>query len=494
MLRPGQPKNQQDWIPLLFGLGFLLVFILGMDGQMAGNGRVALEIVDLKIEDGIDISYRGRHLDDPGFRSSLAALPMLREQALRAAMQRTGLTMEPDEAEELVIAFRDTTLESDFAASSRLVRASVGTRSLVTLSARQVSLGVMDLKRVLTHEFCHCLMRHHMGEHAYHRLPGWVREGVAVWVGAQIEERAQDLVAQAFMRRQPSEQVLANLTEERDPYLWYAFSFELLEWQVGQAGLRDLIADLVAGRDLQETLEQYCGMPWADFLRARDAHARRRLAGVLQASGLDAFLAAEALADAGGRDGAIATLEQLLRERPDAMLGAHAWHRLGHWRMEAGDLIGSARAFSEVVYRHGDRLGLQADSRLHLAECLLGLGRAYRLPVLLAPLLAEGKQPLDIRAKAHLLRGQALLALGDTAGAVRDLRWAAQNGRCLAPDALADLVQAHLLQGDRFMAGMARAELAMRSPYDTRIESLGRAVAEDQGLPPRERKNSTTPP
>ncbi|MBW2703921.1 MAG: hypothetical protein JRF33_24135 [Deltaproteobacteria bacterium] len=481
-------------MPLLFGLGFLLVFILGMDGLMAGNGRVALEIVDLKIENGIDTSYRGRHLDEPGFRSSLAALPMLREQALHAAMERTGLTLGPDDAGELVIAFRDTTRESDFAASSRLVRASVGTRSLVTLSARQVSLGVMDLKRVLTHEFCHCLMRHHMGELAYRRLPAWVREGVAVWAAGQVEERAHDLVAQAFMLRRSSEQVLANLAKERDPYLWYALSFDLLERQVGQAGLRDLIADLVAGRDLLETLEQYCGMPWADFLRARDAHARRWLAQVLEASGLDAFLAAEALADVGGRDGAIARLERLLRERPDAMLGPHAWHRLGHWRLEAGDLIGSARAFSEVIYRHGDRLGLQADSRLHLAECLLRLGRAYRLPVLLAPMLAEGRQPLDIRAKAHFLRGQALLKLGDAAGAARDLRWAAQNGRCLAPDALADLVQAHLLQGDRFMAGMARAELAMRSPYDTRIESLGRAVAEDQGLPPRDRKNFTTPP
>ncbi len=351
--------RKNELLPSVIGLGLVFGLGLGMEGLLGATGREWYPVVRVQLRDGVDWSYRGEYRGDSRFESLLAGLPAMRRQALVAARERTGLDL--DDPEGFAVRFRDT---SDYGASSRPVRAAGGDLFLVSLSAEQAMLGVMDIRASLVHEFIHCLMRRRMGERDYRALPAWIREGIAVWGAGQLRERSRNLVAGAFLEQRDPD----SLREHADRYLIDALTFEWIAQVHGEAAVRELVADLVVGTDPRRAFERATGFDWKEIRKWRRRFTRSYLEDVVEGSGLREFENARLAHANGDRPAAVAWLWALVQERPDSLLLPNAWYWIGRYSEEAGQYELAAGAFATVLDRFPHHLGLQEDSRLRLAR------------------------------------------------------------------------------------------------------------------------------
>lgn len=363
--------------PLAIALGLVLLLGCGLDRLLAGSERSSYPVVGLDVSAGIDRGYRGQYAADARFLELLERMPALRARALARARLATGLA--PGDPAAYVVRFKDTCPGATFAASSQPVRAEQGVRLLVTVSARQFVLGVIEREAALAHEFIHGLMREHMGSAAYQALPVWLREGIAVWGSGQLAERSRNVIAAAFLQRRHPRAALAELTAPSpgpDVYLRHALLFEYLHRVHGPRAVPALVARLVAGDRPWPALEAVSGRGWQGLAERSDRFSREYFRRLLEDSGLAALQAARRLYDWGRRERALRLLERAVVAHAGSILEAPAWYWIGRWRCELGRPLAAAAAFATVLRRFPGHLGLRDDSRRRLAECALRLTAA----------------------------------------------------------------------------------------------------------------------
>jgi tetratricopeptide (TPR) repeat protein len=362
------------------GLSLVLSFGLVMDGFFSESDRKSYPVVHLDIQDGVDRSYRGAYAQDSRFRSLVHNLAPLRLRTLRQAQDRIGLVCY--EPERFVVRFKDYPRCSHFGASSRPVRAEVGDVHLVTLSAEQSVVGVMNVHDSLVHEFIHCVMREKMGDRAYLSVPRWIREGIAVWGAGQLRELSRNVIADAFLANRDVLSVqreFERLLHKRGNYLMHALLFEYIQVNHGEDAVRFLISEIVAGADFIVAFERATGLMWHQLMWRRDQFARMHFEGILMASGLREFQAAQRLHRLGSSATALERLYSLVQSRPDSLLTPKAWYWIGKWEAEQQQYDQAAEAFATVVYLFSDHLGLQDDSRYRLAECYSRMNQHHRV-------------------------------------------------------------------------------------------------------------------
>lgn len=176
-----------------------------------------------------------------------------------------------------------------------------------------------------------------------------------------------------------------------------------------------------------------------------------------------------------GDRGTAATLYQRAAEQPGA--GFEAWQRLGHARLESGNIQGAEAAYQKAV-------ALEPDNPLGL----LGLGTAQlRLgyPERAQPLLESAARQLPNDAQAFARLGAAEAQLGN----VTAMQNAFATARRLSPndlDARSNLALAYALNGDtgnalREIAGIDRAPTAQLRHQRNAL--LVQVLAGTQGKP-----------
>lgn len=479
--------RRTDFGPPAIALG--LVFLMGasLDCLLATTDRCAFPVVALEVVDGVDRSYAGRYAEDPRFSMLLKSLPSVRQRALDTAREATGLS--PSDPDGYVVRFKDTHRDAHFGASSQPVRAADGDLVLVTVSARQFVLGVMDLHASLAHEFIHGLMREQMGTARYRALPPWVREGIAVWGSGQLAERARNVIAAAFLQERDPLAVLAELDDAgtgSDDYLHDALLFAYLEQTRGPGAVRKLVTLLVGQESPREAFEQVAGHGWYELLEKSRGYARGFFRALLASSGLGTFQAAQRLYAWGAREQALALLEEMVAGHAGSILEPNAWYWIGRWRSEAGRYAEAAEAFATVLRRFPRHLGLRDDSQYRLAACHTRMEEyGLALEELEEFFRVHTRAPLRLQADARYFLGLALLRMKQFDQAARTLREAIQAGTGHAEQAYADLALAHLEAGRVFNARLALSELAYRFPRSPRIAATRQAVHPDpvRGVP-----------
>ena len=140
---------------------------------------------------GIDPSYDGIYAGHAGYRALLEEAPQIRARVLAQLGEHLGLQVKhPD---RIVIRFADG-LRPNQPVAVRQDQYLNGQRAeVVTIFLEPVLLGIVNFEQTLTHELIHATMRERMGPR-YDRLPRWVREGIATWGAAQLEEKTSVLL------------------------------------------------------------------------------------------------------------------------------------------------------------------------------------------------------------------------------------------------------------------------------------------------------------
>jgi len=373
--------QRSEMPPLAIALGLVLLLGSGLDRLLAGSERSSYPVVGLDVVDGVDRAYRGRYDQDPRFYELLDRMPAMRSQALATACRATGLR--PVQADDAyVVRFKETYPGASFGASSQPVRSEQGVRVLVTVSARQFVLGVIDREATLAHEFIHGLMREHMGSGAYRALPVWLREGIAVWGSGQLAERCRNAIAAAFLQRRDPRAVVeafAAPTGPADSYLRDALLFEYISRTYGAGAVRALVARLLAGDDPRRAFSRISGTSWYALRGRSERFVRDYVQQLVADSGLAALQAARRLYTLGERERALRLLEWAVVAHAGSILEAQGWYWIGRWRSELGRPLAAANAFVTVLRRFPGHLGLCNDSRRRLADCALQLTAAEAL-------------------------------------------------------------------------------------------------------------------
>jgi hypothetical protein len=323
-------------------------------------------------------AYEGKYRDDPRLARIRKELPARKEAAARRLEQVLGVA-----APKVEIRLEDAGRDPSGAWAD--ARTENG-RQVLALKTEYLVLGAHDLDKTLVHELFHCLHRARLGVKDYRRLPEWVREGAALWVAGQGEERARVLAA--FVGRDPRvDDPLSRLVDGlggQHGFLDYyedVAAFEAAEERHGKDSVRRLLLELLETADVAKAVREALGESMADFERAAAARARRVLAPLLEE----------------GRASILTARRHLENDEPKEALKA----------LDPKGVYGAAAAYYRAVALSKD--ARHADALLHLRTHFLDrhraattlLDRALRLELEL--LEATGSAELEAaRARAAM--------------------------------------------------------------------------------------------
>jgi TolA-binding protein len=425
--------------------------------------RELYPVMHLESVDGIDHTYTGKYSNNKVFISLFKDLGRIREQALIRVQQITGL--EITNQNRYIIRFVDTSPTSRFGASSRPVRSEAGDIMLVTVSAEQFMLGIIDFEDLLVHEFIHTVMWDNMGDQAYKDLPKWIREGIAVWGAGQLSEIARNIIASALMQKESAAWVVEELTtmyNSNDQYFSGAIMLDAIEKKYGSGTVKAIIKDICQNENYVQAMKNNSQVSWSQITTLAKVHIRKFAKEMVAGSGMQLFQNAHHANNIGLRQQAIDYLLDLVHNCSDDILKPKAWYWIGRWRQAKKKYDLAAMAFANVIYLFPGHIGLQSDSMLRLASCQIELNN----PAEAARALNWFFQTADSHeiSEALFLAGRIYLIYKDYPRAIRYFQSSGRNTRSFSAKLLYYLSLAYSKSGDSFNSKLAQAELAYRFP------------------------------
>ncbi len=228
-------------------------------------------------------AYRGKYSAEAWCRALVEAMPGYVSESLSVVEARLGII--PDPAVTIQILLRDAhpqTLKAISPSRRPPFRTFhyPGGRVHILLNMEFFADMRHDPRQIVLHELVHAVMRTHLKEEDYTKIPHWVREGLAVWTAEQTDERIRTVIRES-VRRGSLDRVVPGL-EAGDHglgrYAEYALAMERLVERSGNDAIKKLAQELCAGESCQSVVSELSGERYARFLRESNAFARTRVA------------------------------------------------------------------------------------------------------------------------------------------------------------------------------------------------------------------------
>ncbi len=362
---------------LCAGLAVLASLVLLGPRLLAGPTGPARPL--LLERDGIDRSYHGRFATDPRHRKLLEALPATTASAVQAMSERIGIA--PADASRFVFGLRDAEPGNPTFAHTGTVWSFTGPRQAIVLMPDYLIPGLVDTELLVRHEVVHAIVQDRIPQERYQPLPGWFKEGLAVWASGELERAPTVRLSEALYDGRDPETLLDGLEIERGPYpdmLESGLFWLFLEERHGLEVVHTLVLGVVEGLPPRQAAEVATGEPWGNLAEAGRIQGSLRVEALLDEAGYARYQGAiEGLSTAGWA-ASQAELQRLAEERPGSWLAPNALFRLGSLQRAAGDHVAAARTLSTLVgaYR-GQRHTLWA-SRYLLAHSLVAIDDCER--------------------------------------------------------------------------------------------------------------------
>ena len=237
---------------------------------------------DAEIKRGVILDYAGKYRDDPRLAVVLARLPDLRAEALK----RIGAVLGETVSDTFLVRLADAGADrSGRWAEVRTERVAGKVRPVLILRTEHLVLDTHDLQKTLTHELYHCVQRERLGETRHLATPEWAREGAALYVAGQAEDRARALAAYVGTDTRVSDPLarLVNGLGGRHTLEDYAedvSAFLSVEARHGRGKTVALLRALLSGED--RAIERTLGETPEVFERHAAAHARQLLEPLIE--------------------------------------------------------------------------------------------------------------------------------------------------------------------------------------------------------------------
>ena len=139
--------------------------------------------------------------------------------------------------------------------------------------------GLGSPESTLRHEMVHAVMRLDLGNEKYGKLPKWFREGVAVFIAGQMQEKLSHGLMQPSVAKDP--ETLLDGLEDADHNLgdyWEdAMAIVSLSSLPMRGPLWKVIDHVRDGKDYKLAIEMVTGKPFDDFVKDAREHATKSL-------------------------------------------------------------------------------------------------------------------------------------------------------------------------------------------------------------------------
>jgi hypothetical protein len=144
--------------------------------------------------------------------------------------------------------------------------------------------GYAKVETTGCHELVHAYMRHFMSASAYRALPRWAREGSAVYLSRQLNEKLNELILRTEGEYKTAGQYVNGLEGEhgfRD-YFEDALAFSFLD-SIKSGAVQAVLRSVLEGVPIYAAIERETGLSQEDFLNQAKIFALRALAGYVGA-------------------------------------------------------------------------------------------------------------------------------------------------------------------------------------------------------------------
>ncbi|MEL6349976.1 MAG: hypothetical protein AAFV53_43140, partial [Myxococcota bacterium] len=160
-------------------------------------------------------------------------------------------------------------------------------------SSVAVQLGMASDPKLLRHELAHAVIRSHLSRSTYRGWPDWAREGIAVWVADQLNDKLDIGLRAVVWNRglDPDEWLLPDLgafslVGFNDYYLAGA-RFSWLESHAGTEAVQGWVQDVTQGVFPHTAFAQRAGTSWSEAVDRSRVWAQKRMHERMDASGFD---------------------------------------------------------------------------------------------------------------------------------------------------------------------------------------------------------------
>jgi len=301
------------------------------DSKYADQARAYLGRIDPPLQvdrDGI-VGYAGKYEGDIRLQAAMEALPGYKSEGLRTLHKRLGVDLAPHA--RVLYAFKDggPKVSGGLNATTRIIGIDNKPTVIIYLYAERVVTDHEGFRRTVIHEMKHAGFLGIMGD-AYHDLPKWIREGLALWGTEDVDSRVQLVLCNRITGGKDPMDVLDGVEDPEHTNRDYLEDVLAFEWLASKSpdNISAFCRRLTEGEPYRKIWSDLSGAPYDVAMREANAYCRRRVEQAL-GDGYETFAAFRKEGDAAMKKGAAATREWL---KSGGHAGFKQWlsRRAGH--------------------------------------------------------------------------------------------------------------------------------------------------------------------
>lgn len=333
-------------------------------GKYAKDAKAYLNRIDppMQIDENGIVKYSGKFDKDIRMQAAIKNLPGYKADGFRTLEKRLGVDLKP--YTNVLYCFKDAgqNTSSGLKGTTRIIGMNNKPTIIIFFYAETVVTNDEGFHKTTVHEMKHAGFLGIMGQ-AYHDLPKWIREGLALWGSEDVEKRLQSVLSNEIAGAKNPMVVLDGIEDPDHNYRDYLEDVIAFEWLASKnpANIAAFCRRLVKGEPYQEIWADLSGTSYAEAMAEANAYCRHRVETAL-GKGYTSFAKLRKESDGVMRAGAAATQK---------------------WLSDGGK--------AEFEQWLGDNAGHVAEpmARLSFARCLIIAGQHTAGRELLKKIIAE---------------------------------------------------------------------------------------------------------
>lgn len=233
---------------------------------------------DLEIDANGIVRTNSRLAQDIRLQQAIGDLPGLIDRGHEQLRDRLGVDLRSHT--QIVYSFIDKgpKISSGLKATTRVIGVDNKPTTMIDFYTDAVVTDPHGYAVTAVHELKHAGFIGVMGA-AYHDLPEWVREGLALWGTDDIDARMKMVLSNTISAAKDPLSALDGIEDPDHDYRDYMEDVLAFEWlaSIDPENVRAFSRRLLEGEDYQAIWSDLAGMSYQEAMRAANAHCRARV-------------------------------------------------------------------------------------------------------------------------------------------------------------------------------------------------------------------------
>lgn len=233
---------------------------------------------DIEVDQNGIIRTNSRLAQDVRLQKAIADLPGLIEQGYGQLEDRLGVDLRNSTAILYSFIDKGPKVGGGSKATTRVIGMKNTPTTVVYFYCDAVVTDPHSYAVTAVHELKHAGFIGKMGS-AYHDLPEWIREGLALWGTDDVDARLYTVLSNAIAGGNDPMSALDGIEDAEHDYRDYMEDVLAFEWleSVKPGNVRTFCRRLIAGENYRAIWSDLAGIPYEQAMREANAHCRSRV-------------------------------------------------------------------------------------------------------------------------------------------------------------------------------------------------------------------------